>query len=120
MTMRGRSMDGNSTWTKRTSAHFKGRGGQGLDLDIPARLTGQRESGRGSILGRLRLLSRIDVKAVAPVELHTGVVRSIHTPRRYQRYAMQRRKTGRRLGPRLPAIQQNSNGGRSGACMSTF
>jgi hypothetical protein len=42
------------------------------------------------------LLIRCIAEASAPVELHKGVVRSIHTPRHYQRYAMQRRKTGRR------------------------
>jgi hypothetical protein len=47
------------------------------------------------------LLLRCIAEASAPVELHKGVVRSIHTTPRYQRYAMQWRKTGRRFGPRL-------------------
>jgi hypothetical protein len=51
MTMRGRSTAGNSTSAKRTSEHVSGRGGRESDVDIPPKLAGQRESGRGVDFG---------------------------------------------------------------------
>ncbi len=57
----------------------------------------------GSIgLDQSGFLFRFIAETSAPVELHKGVVRSNHTTRHYQRYAIQWRKTGRRQRPRLP------------------